>query len=136
MNFENLLKEANYKAVRSGGKGGQHVNKVSTKVELSFAVLNSAFLSADQKEILMLKLSSRINEEGILRLTCDSERSQFSNKELVSKKLLSLVQKSLTPKKKRIPSKPSKSAKEKRRKMKEEISEKKLLRMKIKPMRE
>jgi ribosome-associated protein len=131
LSLENLLKEVSFKAVRSGGKGGQNVNKVSTKVELSFDLNNSNFLSDEQKEIILEKLSSKISAEGILRLTADSERSQFSNKEIVSEKFLVLIQKALTPKKKRVASKPSKSSKEERLKLKKEKSEKKELRKKI-----
>ncbi|HKR05679.1 MAG TPA: alternative ribosome rescue aminoacyl-tRNA hydrolase ArfB [Bacteroidia bacterium] len=130
--IENLLKEVSFKAVRSGGKGGQNVNKVSTKVELSFDLNNSNFLSGEQKEVILKKLSSKISAEGILRLTADSERSQFSNKEIVSEKFLALIQKALTPKKKRVASKPSKASKEERLKLKKEKSEKKELRRKPK----
>lgn len=131
INFENLLKEVNYKAVRSGGKGGQNVNKVSTKVELSFDILNSSFLSDEQKKTISNKLSSKISAEGILRLTCDSERSQFSNKQLVSEKFISIIQKALTPRKKRRVMKISAEAKEKRLQFKKAKSEKKERRKKI-----
>jgi ribosome-associated protein len=131
LKLEHLLKEVTYKAVRSGGKGGQNVNKVSTKVELSFDLINSNFLSHGQKEIILKKLSSKISAEGIIRLTADSERSQFSNKEIVSEKFLALIQKTLTPKKKRIKSKPSEASKEERLRMKKEKAEKKGLRKKI-----
>jgi len=130
--IENLLNEVSFKAVRSGGKGGQNVNKVSTKVELSFDLNNSNFLSGEQKEVILKKLSSKISAEGILRLTADSERSQFSNKEIVSEKFLALIQKALTPKKKRVASKPSKASKEERLKLKKEKSQKKELRRKPK----
>jgi ribosome-associated protein len=131
ISLENLLKEVSFKAVRSGGKGGQNVNKVSTKVELTFDVVNSNFLSDEQKEIILKRLSSKISDEGILRLTADSERSQFSNKEIVSEKFLSRIEKALTPKKKRVASKPSKASKEERLKLKKETSEKKESRKKI-----
>lgn len=129
--IEHLLKEVSFKAVRSGGKGGQHVNKVSTKVELTFDVLNSNLLSDNQKEIILKKLSSKISDEGLLRLTADSERSQFSNKEIVSEKFLTFIQKALTPKKKRIATKPSKATKEERLRIKKEKTEKKESRKKI-----
>jgi ribosome-associated protein len=129
--FENLLKEVSFKAIRSGGKGGQNVNKVSTKVELSFDLFSSNLLSEEQKEIIRKKLSSKISEGGIIRLTADSERSQFSNKEIVSEKFISLIKKALTPKKKRIASKPSEASKEERLKFKKEKSERKLMRKKI-----
>jgi len=128
--FENLLKEVSFKAVRSGGKGGQNVNKVSTKVELSFNLSESNLLSEEQKEIIRKKISSKISDEGIIRLTADSERSQFSNKEIVSQKFISLIQKALTPKKKRIASKPSKASREERLKLKKEKAERKELRRK------
>ena len=131
ISHKNLLKEVFFKAVRSGGKGGQNVNKVSSKVELFFDVVNSNYLSDEQKEIILKKLSAKISDEGILRLTADSERSQFSNKEIVSAKFLALIQKALTPKKKRIASKPSKASKEERLKLKKEKSEKKLMRGKV-----
>ncbi len=125
MNIENLIKEAFFKAVRSGGKGGQHVNKVSTKVELSFDVQNSALLTAEQKQIILKKLASKINEKGILKLTCDSERSQHSNKQLVSAKFLRLIENAFRKKKRRISSTPSKQSKEKRLKEKRKLKEKK-----------
>jgi ribosome-associated protein len=128
---ENLLREVSFKAVRSGGKGGQNINKVSTKVELTYDILNSNLLSDEQKEIILKKLSSKISDEGILRLTADSERSQFSNKGIVSEKFIALIQKALTPIKKRIKSKPSKASKEERLKLKKEKSEKKESRKKI-----
>src|SRR5438093_3823811 len=97
-----LLNEVTFKAVRSGGKGGQNINKVSTKVELYFDVDASKILSEEQKEIILKKISSKISEEGILKLSTDTERSQFANKELVSEKFVALIQKALTPKKKRV----------------------------------
>lgn len=129
--IEDLLKEVSYKAVRSGGKGGQNVNKVSTKVELYFNVTNSNSLSDEQKEIILKKLSSKISDEGILKLTADSERSQFANKEIVSEKFLAVIQKVFISKKKRVATKPSRQSKEDRLQMKKKNAEKKLLRRKI-----
>lgn len=127
---ETLLKEAVFKAVRSGGKGGQHVNKVSSKVELAFDIVHSPSLTEEQKKIILEKLKKRISDEGILRLTSDSERSQFSNKELVSKKFVRLISGAFERKKKRIATKPSLKAKEKRLEVKKRISEKKKQRSK------
>ncbi len=129
--LQNLLKEVRFKAVRSSGKGGQNVNKVSSKVELTFDVLNSSFLSEEQKEIILKRLASRINDNGELKITTDSERSQFFNKEIVSEKFLALIAKALTPKKKRKHTKPSKQSVEERLKIKKQKAEKKELRKKV-----
>ena len=111
---KDFSKELIYKASRSGGAGGQNVNKVSTKVELSFDVLNSATLSEEEKGVMMDKLSAKINQEGVLKITSQTERTQLGNKEVVTEKFYKLLQKACTKKKKRIPTKISKAAKEKR----------------------
>jgi ribosome-associated protein len=120
-----ILREVSFKAVRSGGSGGQHVNKVSTKVALSFDIGASQRLTERQKTLLFQKLKNRISDDGILRLTCDTERSQLSNKILVFEKFLSLLDKALTPPKKRVPTRPSKQKREQRLQEKKERSEKK-----------
>jgi len=109
-----LLDECRYSASRAGGPGGQNVNKVNTKVELKFNIPGSKVLSSEQKELLMEKLRSRINSEGDLVLSSREERSQPRNKELVSLKFLSLLEKALRPVKKRIPGKPTIASVEKR----------------------
>jgi ribosome-associated protein len=111
---KDFSKEIVYRASRSGGAGGQNVNKVSTKVELSFDVLNSSVLSDEEKMVMMEKLSAKINQEGILKITSQTERTQLGNKEVVTEKFYKLLQKAFTKKKKRIPMKISKAAKEKR----------------------
>jgi ribosome-associated protein len=111
---KDLSKEIVYRASRSGGAGGQNVNKVSTKVELSFDVLNSSVLSDEEKMVMMEKLSAKINQEGILKITSQTERTQLGNKEVVTEKFYKLLQKAFIKKKKRIPMKISKAAKEKR----------------------
>ena len=88
LNKEQIHRELQFKAVRSGGAGGQHVNKVSTKVELSFAIPSSEGLSDAEKERILLKLKSRLNNEGVLVLKCDEARSQHKNKVLVVKRFL------------------------------------------------
>lgn len=95
MNWEDILRELKYKAVRSSGPGGQHVNKVSTKVEVSFDIAGSKFLNPDQKELLLNRLGSRLNSEGLLKLYASSSRSQLKNKKQVTQKLIDLLQEQL-----------------------------------------
>jgi len=123
--------EFKFSASRSGGPGGQNVNKVSTKIELRFNVLESPLLSIEEKEIIQKKLENKINNEGELVLVSQSERSQLANKEKVIEKFYALISKALTPQKKRKPTKPSKSAKEKRLESKKINSEKKISRKQI-----
>ncbi|TND05544.1 MAG: ribosome-associated protein [Bacteroidetes bacterium] len=128
MFLPDLFSELQFKAVRAGGKGGQHVNKVSSRVDLSFAVAESVLLSDEQKNILLEKLANRVNKDGVLKLTEQSDRSQHENKERVIKKFYALLRKALTPVKKRKKSKVPKSVKEKRFQKKKVRSEKKKLR--------
>jgi ribosome-associated protein len=99
-NFEN---EFVFNASRSSGPGGQHVNKVSTRIELRFDITASQLLLEEEKNILMIKLANRITKEGILILVSQSERSQFDNKTNVIEKFYKLIEKALTPPKKRKP---------------------------------
>ncbi len=106
-----LLAEVSYKASRSGGAGGQHVNKVSSKVELAFDVANSTVLNDEQKALVQLKLAAKINVDGILKVTEEGDRSQLVNKENVQKKFINLIKEALKKPKKRKPTKPSAAAK-------------------------
>ena len=126
--YEDLLKEVRFKASRSSGPGGQHVNKVSTRVSLTFSIVDSSFLSPNQKNILLEKLKSRINSKGELSLHCEETPSQTKNKEIVRKRFLELVKEALKPIKKRISTKPSKASKEKRITEKKQLGVKKSLR--------
>jgi len=113
MNFNKaeLQKETSYKASRSGGKGGQNVNKVSSKVELLFSVDNSALFTDDEKAVLNDKLQNRLNKDGLVQIICDEERSQYLNKEKAIERLIVLLTKALHKPKTRKPTKVSKAAK-------------------------
>lgn len=126
MNVDILLKELTLKAVRSGGAGGQHVNKTSSKVEVSFNIPNSAALSEDEKQRLLKKQDSRISKEGVIVMQSDETRSQHKNKSLVIERLLKWLEENLKEKKLRKKTKPSKAVIEKRLKEKKRQALKKL----------
>lgn len=128
---ESLLQEVIFKATTSGGKGGQNVNKVATKVELYFDIPGSKLLSDEEKELLVEKLSSKISDEGILRLLSSEKRTQLENKEGVKKKFISLITKSFSKPKPRKKTRPSKASKEERIKDKKLVGEKKKNRARI-----
>ncbi|WP_116771483.1 alternative ribosome rescue aminoacyl-tRNA hydrolase ArfB [Maribacter litoralis] len=130
MNQEQILTELQFKAIRSSGPGGQHANKVSSKVELSFHIEASAGLTDREKKRLLLKLGNKLSKEGLLILQCDESRSQHKNKELVIKRFLKLIEKSLVVPKARKKSKPTRSSIEKRLKSKKIASLKKINRSK------
>lgn len=130
MNKDKIIQELQFKAVRSSGAGGQHVNKVSSKVTLTFDLNSSEALSEDEKDRIALKLSNRLTKENILLLQSDESRSQHKNKEIVIDRFLNLLENALKIPKKRKKTKPSKSAVESRLKSKLRTAQKKALRRK------
>lgn len=125
ISVDDLEKELIFSTSRSSGPGGQNINKVNTKVTLRFDVNNSSFLNQEEKEIIAKKLSSKLTKDGMLILSSQEKRSQIQNKATVLNKLENLLNRALVRKKKRKPTKPSKSAVEKRLKEKKIQSEKK-----------
>jgi len=123
-----IIQECTFKAVRSSGAGGQHVNKVSSKIELSFHLLSSEGFSEYEKTLLQRKL--KLSKEGFLLLQCSESRSQHKNKDLVIKRFLSLLKKGLIVPKRRIPTKTPKSVIRKRLKNKKHQADKKTNRQK------
>ncbi len=123
MNTEIILTELTYKAVRSSGAGGQNVNKVASKVVLTFDLKNSLAFEKAEKELVVTKLKSKLTADGILILNCDEDRSQLKNKEIVTKRFLELIKKSLIVPKERKATKIPKSVVEKRLKDKSSQSE-------------
>lgn len=111
---EQVLKSVTFKTSRSGGKGGQNVNKVSSKVELIFNISNAEFLSEQEKDLIKLRLENRLDTEGLLHIVSQEDRSQLLNKEKTIVKLIELIKKSLLIQKKRKSMKIPKSVTEKR----------------------
>lgn len=129
-NKDQILSEITYKAIRSSGPGGQHVNKVSSKIVLIFDLVNSTAFSDVEKERLTQFFSSSINKEGIIQLASDESRSQVKNKKIVTDRFFTLLKDGLYVPKPRKKTKPSKSAITKAKVQKKQLSEKKKLRKK------
>lgn len=130
MNTENIIKELNFKASRSSGAGGQHVNKTSSKIELFFDLENSNSLSENEKELLKVKLLNKLTKENVLILFCEETRSQHRNKEIAIKRFLELLKINLIRPKKRRPTKPSRNSVKRKAENKKRVSIKKILRKK------
>jgi ribosome-associated protein len=123
MELAKIIAELSYKAVRSSGAGGQNVNKVSSKVVLTFDLNQSQALSDEEKLLGEKNLATRLTAENVLILNCDEDRSQLKNKEIVTKRFLELLQKALIVPKKRKPTKVPRRVIEKRIKAKRNNSE-------------
>ena len=132
MNIETLINELEFSAVRSGGPGGQHANKVSSKVLVLFDISNSKALSENKKMRLTQKLSSKLTKKNQIILTCNDSRSQHKNKQIITGRLLDLIVAALKSEKKRVATKVSKSEKANRLQSKKKLGEKKVLRQKPK----
>jgi ribosome-associated protein len=117
--------ELRFQASRSGGKGGQNVNKVSTKIELNFDIPNSKLLDDDEKNILAVKLKNKLDKNGILKIVSQSERLQYLNKLDAINKFNKLIEKAFKKEKVRRKTKPSVISKEERLSIKKIISQKK-----------
>lgn len=127
----NINEEVRFKTARSGGKGGQHVNKVETMVEGYWHINTSELVSDEQKALLHHKLENKINANGFLLVKSQAERTQLGNKQQVLRKMNLLVNKALIKPKPRKATKPTKAAKEKRLTGKKITSERKDSRKKI-----
>ncbi len=123
-----FTKEIQFSATRSSGAGGQNVNKVNTRIELRFSVSQSIVLNDDEKELVLKKLASRINSQGELILSSQTERSQYRNKQIVYERFINLLVIALKEDKPRFPTKPTKASKLKRITDKLKRSQKKQLR--------
>ncbi len=123
MNRVQLLTELTFKAIRSSGAGGQNVNKVSSKVVLTFDLNKSQGLSEEEKTLLVTTLNSRLTSESILILNCDEDRSQLKNKEIVIKRFFEILKKGLFVPKERKATKIPKAAIRKRIKDKKNLGE-------------
>lgn len=123
MEIEKIISELSFKAVRSSGAGGQNVNKVSSKIVLSFDLNASQALSDDEKLLLQSNIAHRLTTENMLILNCDEDRSQLKNKDIVIKRFLEIIKKGLYVPKVRKATKIPKSVIKKRIKDKKNVSD-------------
>ena len=131
MNFEYIKKELSYKAVRSSGAGGQNVNKVSSKIIITFQISKSEGLSIDEKDLFIQKYGNKISADGDFIISCSETRSQLKNKEIALNKLFNILQAAFKVKQKRIATKIPKGVIKRRLDDKKLLSSKKNLRKNI-----
>lgn len=131
METHKILKEVRFNATRSSGPGGQHVNKVETKVELRFDIPNSKILSDSEREILTAFCQGKLTKDGILIMSSQNSRFQLANKEKVTRQFLILLANAFKPRKKRKVVKPLVADRMERMKNKKFISEKKAMRQRL-----
>ena len=130
MNNDLILKEFIFKAIRSSGAGGQHVNKVSSKVVLSFDIPNSEGLNAREKRLLRKSLASRLTSSETLIIACDDSKSQIQNKNKVIERFFNIINKGLIVPKRRIATKPTKGSVKRSKDNKQKRSQVKSMRKK------
>jgi len=130
LDFKTILTELIIKATRSSGKGGQNVNKVSSRIQLFYDVLNSNGISDEERKLILHKLKNKLSEQGILQIDVQEDRSQLGNKKIALKKLEDLLINALKKTKKRIKTSVSPGARKKRLTGKKMQGEKKQLRQK------
>ena len=128
IDIDKLIEECVFTAARSSGSGGQNVNKVSSKVLLSFDVNASDTLDEEQKRLILEKLSNRVNKNGVLQISSESERTQWMNKKAVTARFSLLVRQALAPERKRVATKPTFTSIQKRLEEKKRKSDKKRFR--------
>ena len=131
MNREQIKKELQYRTARSSGAGGQHVNKVETKVEVIFDIASSLGLSEQEKTLIISKIENKLTKEGLLQISSQEARSQLQNKEITDKKLFRLLTDSLIVEKERKPVQVPKGIVAARKKAKSMRSEIKVLRKNV-----
>ena len=125
--------ELQFRFSRSGGPGGQHVNKASTRVELLFDVVGSPSLNDEQRQRIARKLKRYVGSDGVFRIVSDASRSQWQNRAAAVGRFVSLLQTALARQKKRVATRPTKSAREERAKEKQVRSRTKTLRRRVGP---
>lgn len=125
--------ELDFRASRSGGPGGQHVNKAATKVEVLWNVAESPSLSEEQRLRIRKRLANRIDKHGVLHVASEEQRSQLRNREAATARLQELVRRAIKPPKRRKKTKPSKAAREKRLREKRARAERKRQRGPVRP---
>lgn len=126
--FHLPLHELRFEFSRSGGAGGQNVNKVSTKVQIFWDIFASPVLSLEQKQMLVMKLGKHINLRGEVMVSASAQRSQMQNRQTALEKLQELIRRAFLVPKKRKPTKPTRASKEKRLEIKKLRSRVKLQR--------